>query len=56
MREVLLAWPKGLEATATIVFYLFLIGGAFGVITATGALEAGIGALVRGVAAAVARW
>lgn len=45
--EVLLAWPRGLEATAAIVFYLFLIGGAFGVVQATGALEAGIGALVR---------
>ncbi|HXT23122.1 MAG TPA: C4-dicarboxylate ABC transporter permease, partial [Thermoanaerobaculia bacterium] len=44
--EVLLAWPRGLEATAAIVFYLFLIGGAFGVIQATGALEAGIGSLV----------
>jgi uncharacterized ion transporter superfamily protein YfcC len=47
--EVLLAWPRGLAATAQIVFYLFLIGGAFGVVQATGALEAGIGALVRGV-------
>src|SRR6185503_13274097 len=47
LREVLLAWPRGLEATAAIVFYLFIIGGAFGVIQATGALEAGIGALVR---------
>jgi uncharacterized ion transporter superfamily protein YfcC len=46
---VLMAWPRGLQATATIVFYLFLIGGAFGVVQATGALEAGIGALVRGV-------
>jgi len=45
--EVLLAWPRGLEATAAIVFYLFLIGGAFGVVQATGALETGIGALVR---------
>jgi uncharacterized ion transporter superfamily protein YfcC len=44
--EALLAWPRGLEATAAIVFYLFLIGGAFGVIQATGALEAGIGSLV----------
>ncbi len=46
-REVLLAWPRGLEATASIVFYLLLIGGAFGVIQATGALDAGIAALVR---------
>ena len=41
------AWPRGLEATASIVFYLFLVGGAFGVVQATGALEAGIEALVR---------
>jgi uncharacterized ion transporter superfamily protein YfcC len=45
--EVLLAWPLGLEATAPIVFYLLLIGGTFGVIQATGALDAGIAAIVR---------
>jgi uncharacterized ion transporter superfamily protein YfcC len=45
--DVLQAWPRGLEATASIVFYLFLVGGAFGVVQATGALEAGIEALVR---------
>ena len=44
---VLRAWPRGLAATASIVFYLFLVGGAFGVVQATGALEAGIGAVVR---------
>lgn len=44
--EVLLAYPRGLLATATIVFYIFLIGGAFGVLQATGALEAGIAAIV----------
>lgn len=44
--EVLLAWPRGLEATAVLVFYLFLIGGSFGVIQATGAIEGGIGSLV----------
>lgn len=44
--EVLLAWPRGLEATAVLVFYLFLIGGSFGVLQATGAIEAGIGSLV----------
>ncbi len=46
VREILLAYPRGLLATATIVFYIFLIGGAFGVLQATGALEAGIGAIV----------
>jgi len=45
-REVLLAFPRGLAATAPIVFYIFLIGGTFGVLQATGALEAGIHALV----------
>lgn len=44
--EILLAFPRGLQATATIVFYIFLIGGTFGVLQATGALEAGIGAIV----------
>jgi uncharacterized ion transporter superfamily protein YfcC len=45
--EVALAFPRGLVATAPIVFYILLIGGCFGVLQATGALEAGIGAVVR---------
>lgn len=44
--DVLLAYPRGLEATAQIVFYIFLIGGAFGVLNATGAVEAAIGTVV----------
>ena len=44
--DVLLAYPRGLEATAQIVFYIFLIGGAFGVLNATGAIEAAIGTVV----------
>ena len=44
--EILLAYPRGLQATASIVFYIFLIGGTFGILQATGALEAGIHALV----------
>ena len=43
---VLLAFPRGLLATAPIVFYIFLIGGAFQVLQATGALDAAIGAVV----------
>lgn len=46
--DVLLAFPRGLVATAPIVFYILLIGGTFGVLQATGALEAGIHALVAG--------
>lgn len=45
--EVLLAFPRGLAATAPIVFYIFLIGGAFAVINATGAIDAGIHGVVR---------
>ncbi len=45
--DVLLAYPRGLAATAPIVFFLFLLGGAFGVLQATGALEASIAAVVR---------
>jgi uncharacterized ion transporter superfamily protein YfcC len=45
--DVFMAWPRGLGATASIVFYIFLIGGTFGVINATGAVDAAIGALVR---------
>lgn len=46
--EIFLAFPRGLQATAAIVFFIFLIGGTFGVLQATGALEAGIGAIVAG--------
>lgn len=46
--DVFLAWPRGLLATAPIVFYIFIIGGAFGVLQATGALDA----LIAGVVAA----
>jgi uncharacterized ion transporter superfamily protein YfcC len=45
--EVFMAWPRGLKATASIVFYIFLIGGTFGVINATGAVDAAISGVVR---------
>jgi uncharacterized ion transporter superfamily protein YfcC len=45
--EVFLAYPRGLVETAYIVFYIFIIGGAFGVINATGAVEASIQGIVR---------
>ena len=35
--------PKGLEAAAEIIFFVFLVGGAIGVIRATGAIDAAIG-------------
>lgn len=38
--ELFMAIPTGLIEVADIIFYVFLIGGAFGVIRATGAIEA----------------
>ncbi len=45
--DILLAFPRGLIDTAAIVFYIFIIGGAFGVIDATGAIGGGIDAVAR---------
>lgn len=39
LMELFMAIPNGLLEAADIVFYIFLIGGAFGVIRATGAVE-----------------
>lgn len=40
------AVPKGLAEAHEIVFFIFLVGGAFGVLRATGAVDAGIGMLL----------
>lgn len=45
--SVLMAFPKALAEVADIVFYIFIIGGAFGVLNRTGAIQAGIHSLVR---------
>ncbi len=45
--EIFLAFPRGLLEIAGIVFYIFIIGGAFGVLDGTGAIRAGVRALVR---------
>lgn len=37
------AVPKGMKDAASIVFFIFIVGGSFQIITATGAVEAGIG-------------
>lgn len=42
-----LAFPKGLAEIAGIVFYIFIIGGAFGVLNRTGVIQAGVRSLVR---------
>ena len=41
------AIPKGFEKAQDIIFFIFLIGGCFGVFRATGAAEAAIGGLLR---------
>jgi uncharacterized ion transporter superfamily protein YfcC len=45
--DIFMAFPKGLLEVSHIVFYIFIVGGAFGVIAATGAIDAGIHALVK---------
>jgi uncharacterized ion transporter superfamily protein YfcC len=41
--DVLKAFPKGLAAAQSIVFFIFIVGGSFNVVNQTGAIEAGIG-------------
>ncbi|HZN56059.1 MAG TPA: hypothetical protein VFB67_12145, partial [Candidatus Polarisedimenticolaceae bacterium] len=45
--DVVLAYPRGLLAVPDLVMYIFIIGGAFAVVAATGAVDAAIGAVVR---------
>ncbi|MFP4081511.1 MAG: YfcC family protein [Candidatus Aminicenantes bacterium] len=45
--DILLAFPKGLIEVSDIVFYIFIIGGAFGVLNRTGTIQAGINFIVR---------
>lgn len=40
--ELFTAIPMGLEKGAQIIFYIFLVSGVFGIIRATGAIEAGV--------------
>lgn len=41
------AIPDGLVATASIIFFIFIVGGSFAVVNATGAIEAGIGTITK---------
>jgi len=45
--ELFKAIPLGMSAASQIIFYIFLVGGAFGIIQATGTIEAGIGRSVH---------
>jgi uncharacterized ion transporter superfamily protein YfcC len=44
---MLTAIPKGFSAAEEIIFFVFIIGGAFQVLRATGAVDAALGALLR---------
>lgn len=41
------AVPKGMEESAQIIFFIFIVGGAFQIITASGTIESGIGNLAK---------
>jgi uncharacterized ion transporter superfamily protein YfcC len=43
----LTAIPRGLSGAHEIIFFVFLIGGAFAVLRATGAVDAAVGAMLR---------
>lgn len=40
--DVLKAFPEGLAAAQSIVFFIFIVGGSFNIVNQTGAIEAGI--------------
>ncbi|MEL7059658.1 MAG: AbgT family transporter [Acidobacteriota bacterium] len=45
--SLFLAIPKGLDEARDIIFFLFIIGGAFAILRATGAVDASIATLLR---------
>lgn len=45
--KMIQAVPKGMQEVASIIFFIFIVGGAFNIIQATGAIEAGIRKLVN---------
>ena len=47
LMQLLTAIPRGMVESAQIIFFIFIVGGAFGILQATGAIEAGIGSLIR---------
>jgi uncharacterized ion transporter superfamily protein YfcC len=46
VKGFLTAIPRGLEAAADIIFFIFIIGGAFGILQRTGVITAAIGRLL----------
>jgi len=46
----LLSVPKGMAEVAEIIFFIFIVGGSFAVVQATGAIEAGLGRVTKSMA------
>jgi len=46
--KMVLAIPLGMREVANIIFFIFIVGGAFNIIQSTGAVESGIRAMVNG--------
>lgn len=42
-----LSVPKGMAQVAEIIFFIFIVGGSFAVVQATGAIEAGLGRVTK---------
>lgn len=47
LMQFLSAVPRGMQEVAQIIFFIFIVGGSFGVVQATGAIEAGLGVLAK---------
>lgn len=47
LMNFLTAVPRGMNESAAIIFFIFIVGGSFSVLQATGAIEAGLGKLTR---------
>lgn len=47
LMQFLSSIPRGMNESAGIIFFIFIVGGSFGVLQDTGAIEAGLGKLTR---------
>ena len=47
LMQFLSAVPRGMQESAQIIFFIFIVGGAFAIIQESGAIEGGIGRLIR---------
>ena len=47
LMQLLSAVPRGMTQSAQIIFFIFIVGGAFAILEKTGAIEAGIGKVCR---------